>query len=123
VQDLLVFNPPYVPTSSAELGGAGIARSWAGGVRGREVLDRLLESVDDLLSPTGLLYLVVIKENDPEDVQRRLSERGMDSEAVARRRAGKEELRILKAWRKQTSPAPPFTVSAPRATSHRNESA
>ena len=99
-----MFNPPYVPTPSDELQGDGIERSWAGGQRGREVLDRLLPQLDDLLSPRGVLYLVLIKENEPEDVRRVLQGMGLSCETLARKRAGKEELFIVRAWRSQREP-------------------
>lgn len=42
---ILMFNPPYVVTSSDELHDAkGVALSWAGGVNGREVIDKLIDS-------------------------------------------------------------------------------
>lgn len=47
--DILLFNPPYVPTDTPEADaaqlGAGIAGAWAGGTRGMEVTDVLLEQV------------------------------------------------------------------------------
>ena len=66
--DIMIFNPPYVPTPSEEVGSDGIEASWAGGVDGREVLDRLLPQIGDLLSPSGALYLVLVEENKPADI-------------------------------------------------------
>lgn len=48
--DILVFNPPYVPTCDEEMDAAqrdvGIAGSWAGGADGMQVTDALLRQVD-----------------------------------------------------------------------------
>lgn len=49
--DILLFNPPYVPTDDLdpqdgfqdeEMNGYGISISWAGGPRGRVVIDQFL---------------------------------------------------------------------------------
>lgn len=56
--DILVFNPPYVPTYDDEMDGAqhdaGIAGSWAGGIDGMQVTKILLGQVDVGNSPVTL---------------------------------------------------------------------
>lgn len=42
---LQVFNPPYVPTPDEEVLRSGIAQAWAGGNRGRVVIDKFLPVV------------------------------------------------------------------------------
>ncbi|KAF5838515.1 hypothetical protein DUNSADRAFT_2713 [Dunaliella salina] len=63
--DLLVFNPPYVPTPDSEVHLQGVASAWAGGHKGRRIIDRLLPQLHGLLSPRGVVYLVTVSENDP----------------------------------------------------------
>ncbi|XP_076579922.1 methyltransferase N6AMT1 [Chaetodon auriga] len=94
--DVLLFNPPYVVTPSEEVGGTGIEAAWAGGRRGREVTDRFLPLVAQLLSSKGLFYLVAIAENDPEEIIRLLGQSGLRGESCLSTRAGNERLSVLR---------------------------
>lgn len=97
--DVLIFNPPYVVTSSQEVGGCQLAASWAGGVKGRQVMDRLFVQVAGLLSDRGLFYVLVIKDNDPDDVRQLCVNVGLDVTSVIDRRAGAERLTVLRCRR------------------------
>jgi len=48
--DVILFNPPYVPTNTEEILDAqtarGIESSWAGGLHGMNVTDLFLERVE-----------------------------------------------------------------------------
>lgn len=66
--DILVFNPPYVPTDTEELGRDDLYAAWAGGADGREVIDILLPKVHKTLRVGGCFYLMVILENKPKEI-------------------------------------------------------
>ncbi|KAJ1630755.1 S-adenosyl-L-methionine-dependent methyltransferase, partial [Pavlovales sp. CCMP2436] len=76
--DVLIFNPPYVPSPPDEMGTDRIEAAWAGGERGREVIDRLLPLVGALLSPSGAFYLLLEAANEPAEIATRLGELGLD---------------------------------------------
>ncbi|XP_063322711.1 methyltransferase N6AMT1 [Pelmatolapia mariae] len=99
--DILLFNPPYVVTPSEEVGSTGIEAAWAGGERGREVTDRFLPAVVQLLSDKGLFYLITIAENDPEEIIRLLGQSGLKGESCLSTRARNERLSVLRFHRKQ----------------------
>ena len=92
--DVVLFNPPYVPTPPEEVGSDGIAASWAGGDRGRQVLDRVLPSILALLKPHGVFYLLLLAENDPDQVSSLLTDQGFSVSSIASTVAGPESLSI-----------------------------
>ncbi|EEB08779.1 prorein methyltransferase Mtq2 [Schizosaccharomyces japonicus yFS275] len=98
--DILIFNPPYVPTETQEIPLEGtIAAAWAGGFDGMEVTSKLLDSLDDILSPTGVFYLVTVARNKPNEIIKQMECRGFKGSNVLVRRAGGETLSILKFYR------------------------
>lgn len=120
--DLIVFNPPYVPTESSEIDTAGsISAAWAGGADGMDVTNQLLSRVSGLLSPRGLFYLVTVARNKPEAIIRAAHDRGIAGRSVLERRAGREKLVILRFHRKaqqQSTMGSPVTDRAANAASN-----
>lgn len=76
--DVLIFNPPYVPTSehprAVAAGGMEndsdlLTLSYAGGVDGMEVTNRLLDQIPLVLSKTrGVAYILLCSQNRPDQV-------------------------------------------------------
>jgi len=106
--DIILFNPPYVPTLDDEAataqGTCDIEGSWAGGANGMNVTDLFLERVEELMSPHARFYLVALRENNiPNIRQKMLEQHGLSSEIVLDRRAGREHLFVLR-FARDTSP-------------------
>lgn len=98
--DVLVFNPPYVPTPSSEVGKVDITAAWAGGIRGREVIDRLLPKLPDLLSTQGVFYILLVEENEPAEIQAIVHNLGLASKILIKQQAKNEFQLVMKIYRK-----------------------
>jgi release factor glutamine methyltransferase len=125
--DVLLFNPPYVPTDelprlptalendpTALKGMSTSARfdqdsyflslTYAGGADGMETTNRLLDSIPGILSDRGVAYVLLCKQNQPEVVKEQIRGwGGWDAETVGSSgmQAGWEKLVIVRIWRSQ----------------------
>ncbi len=115
--DVLVFNPPYVPTPDVPLQGDGETRetsfeedsrllelSYAGGEDGMEVTNRLLECLPSLLNKErGCAYILLCAQNKPEKVKERVREWGEEWKAEtvgsSGKQAGWEKLIVIRIWK------------------------
>jgi len=116
--DVLIFNPPYVPTEtlptlphlqeiedSYERDSQLLSLSYAGGVDGMVTTNRLLEQIPTVLSEKGVAYVLFCRQNRPEEVKEEIrQQQGMgkwNAETVGRsgKVAGWEKLEIVRIWR------------------------
>lgn len=82
--DLVVSNPPYVPTADASLPTCGAMRAFDGGLDGRTVVDRVIDEAPRVLAPGGCLLLVHSAINGVDATLDRLAGHGLDAEVAAR---------------------------------------
>ncbi|KAL6755177.1 S-adenosyl-L-methionine-dependent methyltransferase [Haematococcus lacustris] len=89
--DMVIFNPPYVPTPDAEVQSRGLSSAWAGGFKGRRVIDRFMPQLSRVLRCGGQLLLVAVAENDPQDLIATMQATGHYTGAVVRSKQADEE--------------------------------
>jgi release factor glutamine methyltransferase len=81
--DVLLCNPPYVPSPTVPTG-TGLARAWDAGLDGRVVLDQLCTHARRLLTPGGVLLLVQSDCANPDRTVDILSDNGFGARVVAK---------------------------------------
>ncbi|KAK6917700.1 Methyltransferase small domain [Dillenia turbinata] len=89
--DVMVVNPPYVPTPK-RLAVIGKPRL---GLEG----SMILPVADKLLSKKGWMYLVTITENNPSQICLQMRKKGYAARIVLQRSTEEESLHIIKFWR------------------------
>ncbi|WP_312018658.1 HemK2/MTQ2 family protein methyltransferase [Streptomyces sp. I05A-00742] len=83
--DLVLANPPYVPSPDGSFPGHGQARAWEAGGDGRAVLDRLCAEAPPLLRPSGVLLLVQSALSGEVRTLDLLRRAGLETDVVVRR--------------------------------------
>ena len=86
--DLIVANPPYVPSPNRTLPSSGRSRAWAAGHDGRLVLDQLCDEAPAHLRPGGAVLLVHSDLIGEDATIERLRRAGLTDAGVVRRERG-----------------------------------
>ncbi|MGW2181629.1 HemK2/MTQ2 family protein methyltransferase [Streptomyces sp. NPDC001732] len=84
--DLVLCNPPYVPSPRAGVPARGASRAWDAGPDGRAVVDRVCDKTPTMLRRGGVLLMVHSGLCDPDATVRRLSRAGLETSVSARTR-------------------------------------
>lgn len=86
--DLIVSNPPYVPTPSGEIPQHGLARAWEAGSDGRVFIDRICAQAGSHLRLGGVMLLVHSSICGEAATTSALRDQGLSVRVVLRHRGG-----------------------------------
>ena len=94
--DLVVFNPPYLPTPADAEWDDWMEHALSGGEDGRRLVDPFLSSVGRVLAPGGDVLLLVSSLTGPDAVREYARDQGFESESIATESHPYEELVVLR---------------------------
>jgi len=94
--DLILFNPPYLPTSEEEKVPGWLNYAFDGGISGRDTLERFLDEVRDYLKPGGEILVLISSITGLDAVKEKMETLGFAVEVVARKKVSFEELIVVK---------------------------
>lgn len=95
--DLILFNTPYLPSSTDEKSDDELDAAWNGGLDGREVIDKFLEEVTDYLNPDGKVQMVQSSLSDNEKTLKKFEELGFKASITACEKCFFEEIVVISA--------------------------
>ncbi|MCQ1535328.1 methyltransferase [Methanosarcina sp. KYL-1] len=94
--DLILFNPPYLPTSGEEKLPGWLNYAFDGGESGRETLDRFLDQVRAYLRQEGEILVLISSITGFEAVRKKMEGLGFEVDIVGRTKVSFEELMVVR---------------------------
>jgi len=95
--DLVLFNPPYLPTGPDERMDDWLEKALDGGETGREVIAELLTDLPRVLAPGGRLLLVISELTGEAEVLALFRDAGFHAAIVKEARVEGERLMVVRA--------------------------
>jgi release factor glutamine methyltransferase len=100
--DMIIFNPPYLPTRNEERTGDWLNTALDGGYDGRRIICRFLKDADRCLVEKGKLLMLVSSLTGIEEVKSKIESLGYAVEDKRRERFMFETLTVLVATKSHT---------------------
>lgn len=97
--DVILFNPPYLPTSEDEKVSGMLNYAFDGGVTGRDSIDRFLNEVGRYLKDGGFFLLLISSITGLKEVSEEMEKNGFSAEVIGTDKVSFEELMVLKGKR------------------------
>jgi len=94
--DVILFNPPYLPTQPEERIDDWLEHALNGGLNGRAVIQRFSQDVDGVLAPGGRILLLISSLTGLPEVRDLFFKEGFFSEIRAKRKVEDETLYVLR---------------------------
>ena len=98
--DLIIFNPPYLPTNEMERTKDWINAALDGGYDGRSIIKRFLNEAGNCLSNNGKILLLISSMTGIDEVRSELISLGFTILEIGHERLDFEQLIVLAATRK-----------------------
>jgi release factor glutamine methyltransferase len=95
--DIVIFNPPYLPTSAEEKLKTWLNEAFDGGPTGRKAIDPFIDRVGYFLKPGGKVLMVISSITDIDAVSEKFVSAGFKVERIGCRKICFESLVVLKA--------------------------
>lgn len=93
--DIIIFNPPYLPTGNAERTGDWLDAALDGGNDGRRVINRFLEDAGNCLAEHGKILLLVSSLTGIDEIKSRLRSLRYSVRERSKERFDFEQLTVL----------------------------
>ena len=110
--DLILFNPPYLPTQPEERMDDWLEYALDGGESGRAVIERFARSVGDVLAPGGRVLLLISSLTGLSEVQQLFAGRAYSVEIAIQQDLEDEVLYVLKIFRNDQGFHPGITCAS-----------
>jgi release factor glutamine methyltransferase len=98
--DLILFNPPYLPTLPEDRIDDWLEYALNGGTSGREVILRLAEEVGRVLAPGGRILLLISSLTGLPEVRDLFFRKSFASEIMMKKKVEDEDLYVLRIVRR-----------------------
>jgi release factor glutamine methyltransferase len=99
--DVILFNPPYLPTQPEERINDWLEYALDGGLNGRVVIERFSDQVERVLAPGGRILLLISSLTGLPEVRDLFFEAGFVSEILLKKKIEDETLYVLKIVRQK----------------------